>query len=209
MFARTRDTEFYLSMLAEWKSKLECKIYAFCLMTNHAHLVIDPGTRAENLGLLMKRLAGRYTRYLNTKSGRSGTCWNGRYKSSPIDSDSYLLACCRYVELNPVRASMVASPEEYGWSSYGDKTGRARFGWLDEDPCFRALGDTRLERQVRYRQWVRAAIPKGEWEFIRVAVQRGQLTGGKAFRSSVEQLTGRRVETRAPGGQPSIGRDPS
>ena len=73
----------------------------------HVHLVIDPGDAPENLGLLMKRMAGRQTRYVNMLEKRSGSLWEGRYKSSPISANEYLLACCRYVELNPVRAGMV------------------------------------------------------------------------------------------------------
>ena len=104
-------------VIASWKQDLGCKVYAFCLMTNHVHLLVDPGESQENLALLMKRVAGKYTRFVNREESRSGTVWDGRYKSSPIETDRYLLACSRYIELNPVRAGIVAAPQQYRWSS--------------------------------------------------------------------------------------------
>jgi len=113
VFACEDDYRYYLENLAEWKERFACKVYAFCLMTNHVHLIVKPGEDAENLSRLMKRLAGRQTRFVNRQEGRSGTLWEGRFKSSPIESNSYLLACCRYVEMNPVFAGMCDDPAEY------------------------------------------------------------------------------------------------
>ncbi len=93
------------------------RVYAFCLMTNHTHLLLAPDTQA-GLGQLMKRLAGRQTRYHNRAEGLRGTLWESRYKSSSVQTDGYLLACIRYIELNPVRARMVVAPEQYPWSSF-------------------------------------------------------------------------------------------
>ena len=150
----------------------------------------------------MKRLAGRQTRYVNRLEGRRGTLWESRYKSSPIQTDDYLLACCRYVDLNPVRARMVNSPEDYLWSSYRMKVGLDQFSWIDEDPCYLSLGQAPQQRCERYRFFVRSAIPEGEWELIRQAVHRGQLTGNNRFIDEVERITGRRIEHRNPGNQP-------
>jgi putative transposase len=174
-------------------------VYAYCLMTNHVHLLINPGPKAANLALLMKRVAGRQTRYRNARDGRTGTLWEGRYKSSPIETEAYLLACGRYVELNPVRARMVKRPEQYRWSSYRARAGLTEWGWLDRDPCYMGLGRTARERAARYRPWVKEAIPEGEWERIRHAIQRGQLTGGERFIHTVAKRVGRRVEFRGRG----------
>jgi len=95
-------------------------------MTNHVHLIIDPGEEARNLACLMKRVARRHTRYLNRLERRTGSGWEGRFQSSPISAVEYLLACCRYVELNPVRAGIVADPADYRWSSYGVKIGNRK-----------------------------------------------------------------------------------
>ena len=104
-FADDADYERYLATLAEFKRKLGVKVYAWCLMTNHVHLLLAPST-ATSLGLLMQRLSGRQTRYHNRLEQRSGTLWQGRYKSSLVQHEGYLLACCRYIELNPVRARL-------------------------------------------------------------------------------------------------------
>ena len=123
VFRSPDDFQAYLANLEEWKYTLGCRVYAYFLITNHVHLVIDPGPKAASLAILMKRVAGRYTRLINRQAGRTGTLWEGRYKSSPIETDTYLLACCRYIELNPVRASVVDRPENYPWSSYRTHVG--------------------------------------------------------------------------------------
>ena len=102
-FAEAADFERYLDTLREYKAEYRVKVLAWCLMTNHLHLLLAPED-LDGLGKLMKRLAGRQTRYHNHLEGRSGTLWEGRYKSSVVQSDAYFLACCRYIELNPVRA---------------------------------------------------------------------------------------------------------
>ncbi len=200
VFAEPADCEYYLGTLAEYKAEYQVQVYGFCLMTNHVHLVLAPGERVAGLGQLMKRLAGRQTRYTNRQERRSGTLWESRYKSSPIQTEAYLLACCRYAELNPVRARMVRRPEEYRWSSYGQRAGVAKeFTWLDTDPCYESLGDTLQVRASRYAEFVRSAIPPGEWEVIRSALQRGQLTGNERFVNEVAAIIGRRIAHRPQG----------
>lgn len=167
-------------------------------MTNHVHLLLAP-REPTGIGRLMKRLAARQTRHHNRLEGRSGTLWEGRYKSSLVSRDDYLLACCRYIELNPVRARMVAMPQDYLWSSCRYRLGAETAEWLDLDPCYLALGDSETERRDRYRSFLKAAIPSGEWELIREAVQRGQLTGTTRFTDEVAGILGRRVERRGRG----------
>jgi len=199
VFASDEDYLYYLDNLKEWKEKLGCKVYAYCLMTNHVHLVIDPGDDERNLALLMKRVAGRQTRYVNKLEQRSGSLWEGRYKSSPINTNEYLLACCRYVELNPVRAGMVVDPLAYRWSSYGSKVGVHRQAWLDDDPCYLALADSPDQRAERYAAWVMETTPAEELEQICLALQRGQLTGSMRFVDEIAEKIERRVEFRGPG----------
>ncbi|WP_260955544.1 transposase [Pseudomonas citri] len=200
VFAAAEDYQRYLSDLRELKDACGVKVYAYCLMTNHVHLLLAPGESTAGLGQLMKALAARATRYRNRLEGRSGTLWESRYKSSVVHSDSYLLACSRYIEMNPVRARMVADIADYAWSSYrsrvGDGAGRC---WLDADPCFLALGDTSMERRRRYEEFVRQAIPTDQIQLIRDALQRGQLTGTDRFVDEVERIVGVRVEQRGQG----------
>jgi putative transposase len=116
-----------------------------------------------------------------------------------VQTEQYLLACCRYIELNPVRARIVANPGEYHWSSYTARMGGPGCEWLDLDPMYLALGDDETARQRRYLTFLEEAIPTGEWELIREAVKRGQLTGTNRFAQAVEQIIGRRIERRGPG----------
>lgn len=201
VFVTDQDRTAYLDSLRELREALALKVYAYCLMTNHVHLIVDPGAQASHLGLLMKHLAGRHTRRINRLEHRTGTSWEGRFKCSPIDSDQYLLACTRYVDLNPVRARIVATPEAYSWSSYRARIGAIECEWLDADPCYLALGPNELRRRQRYREFVERGIHEQELTFIRAAVQRNQLTGSQAFIAEIEQRIGQRILYR-PRGRP-------
>lgn len=125
-------------------------VFALCLMTNHVHLLLGPHDRT-GVSELMKNLAGHHTRHYNRFEGRSGTLWEGRYRSSLVQHEDYLLACCRYIELNPVRARMVAEPQDYPWSSCRFRLGDAVAPWLDLDPAYAGLGSTDAERRDCYR----------------------------------------------------------
>jgi len=125
VFVEDADYQYYLDNLIEWKKELGVKVYSYCLMTNHIHLIVDPGRYPTNVGELMKRLAARQTRYVNKLEGRTGSLWDSRYKISPIETEAYLLQCCRYVELNPLKAKMVIKAERYTWSCYPSKLGIA------------------------------------------------------------------------------------
>ncbi len=199
VFAEKEDYEHYLANLREAKQLFGVKAHAYCLMTNHVHLLLNPGESRESLGRFMKFIAGRQTRYANKSGRRSGTLWEGRFKSSPIESDMYLLACCRYIERNPVRAKMVASPEDYEWSSYQEKTGLQENGLVDPDPFYENLGKTVQLRQKYYREFIQQADNKEELQQIRIALQRGQLTGTKKFVDEVEKRIGLRIELRGRG----------
>ncbi|MHB8709145.1 MAG: REP-associated tyrosine transposase [Desulfuromonadales bacterium] len=199
VFTDDDDFAYYLDNLRDEKHNLGCRIHAFCLMTNHVHLVIDPGPAPDNLGRLMKRVAARQTRYVNKLERRTGTLWESRFKSSPVQTDSYLLACCRYVEMNPVRAGIVADPANYRWSSHATRIGGGRFDWLDPDPAWLALGETDDQRQAGYRRFIHDTVPEHEWKLIAESVQRGQLTGSRRFAEEVAERLQRRIDLRGPG----------
>lgn len=203
VFAEPNDFKRYIADLRELKTLFGVKVYAFCLMTNHVHLLLAPGDSIAALGQLMKGLAGRMTRYRNKLEGRSGTLWESRYKSSVVQSDVYLLACSRYIELNPVRARMVQRAQDYPWSSLHLRLSEtAENHWLDEAECFNELGNTHNERLARYTSFMEKAIPTSELQLIRCALQRGQLTGSPRFIDEVEQITGLRILHR-PQGRPA------
>lgn len=199
VFTSDHDRAAYLETLVEFRQALGLKIYAYCLMTNHVHLIVDPGDDGANISQLMKRLAGRHTRRLNHLHGRTGTAWQGRFRCSPIDSDRYLLACSRYIDLNPVRANMVSSPADFRWSSYRTKVGLANCDWLDLDPCYLSLGSNTQGRQWRYRELVAEGTQEDELTFLRNAVQRNQLTGTEQFIQDVKRRAGVHVPRRGRG----------
>ena len=124
--------------------------------------------------------------------------WEGQYRSSIICKDTYLLACCRYVEMNPVRAYMVSHPSEYLWSSYREKIGEG-LGIIDPDPVFLNLAADEGQRKQAYERWVLSAVPESEWELIREAVQRGHLTGKHQLEEEVAEKLGVRLEMKKPG----------
>jgi putative transposase len=179
--------------LAECKKEYGCLVHSFCLMTNHVHLIVNPGNEPDNLSWFMKRVAGRYTGYMNASYSRTGTAWNGRFKSNLIQTDGYLLACSRYVELNPVRAGMVAHPEDYRWSSFQDRSGLERLSWLDEDPSYMEIGSTRRERETGYAEYFRATPPDADQDRIRTAINRGYPLGDNDFLRYTEVTLGIRI----------------
>ncbi len=199
VFTRPDDYEYYLANLAEIKQDLGVRLLGYCLMTNHVHLIVVPEGEASNVSRLMRVLAGRQTRRINKVRDRTGTLWEGRFKASLIDTDRYLLTCYRYVDLNPVRAAIVASPQDYRWSSYRGHAGLTTDPLLDAHDTYTALGDSAEQRADAYRSLVAAGVDDEELATIRTALQRNQLTGGKSFQSDIKRRTGRRVPSRGRG----------
>jgi len=203
VFVEPADYEYYLANLVEFKAEYDVAVYAWCLMTNHVHLVLSPRTHGHAISALMRRVSARQARYVNRLETRSGTLWEGRFKCSVVDTDEYLFACMRYVDLNPVRAGICRHPGAYRWSSYALKVGRVSAdgddAWLDSDPVTKGMGDNESARQRAYEQFVDTKIPDGEYELIRTAVHRNQLTGKGRFVDEIEQRTGLRIEARGPG----------
>lgn len=199
VLAEEGDCRYYLENLFEWKTALNIKVYAWCLMTNHIHLLVEPGDDPSTLSQLMKRINGRQAAYVNTLEGRSGALWEGRFKASPVQSELYLLSCLRYIELNPVRAGMVQAPEHYRWSSYRGRMGLRRDRLLDDPPAYLLLGNTLQERRRHYEAFVGQGIENDEVSFISESVNRNQLTGTARFVNEIEQKTEIRIERRAQG----------
>ena len=169
-------------------------------MTNHVHLLIEPVSK-DGIAKMMQSVGRRYVQYINHAYKRTGTLWEGRFKRSLISKDEYLLACSRYIELNPVRAGMVEKPEDYPWSSYSHRVEGNSSALLDYDPAYLDLGKTKEERQVQYRKMFLKDIPCEELTIIRSATQRGGVMGSKDFIHRVTQMLGRSVILR-PRGRP-------
>lgn len=132
-FASPEDFSAYAHWLVEYSQKYTVSIHAWVFMTNHVHLLVTP-TSEGGVSKMMQSLGRHYVRYFNDTYRRTGTLWEGRFKSCVVDAENYLLICQRYIELNPVRAGMVESPEDYAWSSYSSNgLGRAAKLWTPHD----------------------------------------------------------------------------
>jgi putative transposase len=199
VFVHASDYEYYLANLGEWKQKYAVDVHAWCLMSNHVHLVLTPRRRGAAISDLMRRLSARQCRYVNRLERRLGTLWCGRFRSSVIDTDRYLLACLRYVELNPVRAGIVRHPADYPWSSYRERMALAAPALLDADPVTVRPGEPAEARRRRYAAYFSAGTDHVQDELIRSSVNRNQLTGDGDFINDMQRRTGLRIENRGRG----------
>jgi putative transposase len=191
-FFRDSDYLRYLQALCELSVREQCVVHAYVLMTNHVHLLITPGTTGR-LSRLMQSLGRRYVRYVNDRYHRTGTLWEGRYKASLVDSESYLLCCYRYIELNAVRARMVAAPGDYRWSSYRANAFGARDPVVRAHPTYLALGENAVMRHAAYRTLVEAATTEQDLLAIRSHLHRQHPLGTDRFRAAIEAQAGRRT----------------
>jgi putative transposase len=148
------DYGLYLHYLGELSEKFGCAIHAYVLMTNHVHLLLTP-EREDSAALLMKHLGQRYVQYINRTYQRSGTLWEGRFRSCLTQSEGYVLACYRYIELNPVRANMVRHPREYRWSSYRANAEGKLNTFTTPHDLYQRLGRSATGRQEAYDLWSR------------------------------------------------------
>ena len=163
-------------------------------MTNHLHLLITPH-QEQSLAKAMQTLGRYYVQYCNYCYQRTGTLWEGRYKATLVDSETYLLICMRYIELNPVRADRVAHPSEYPWSSYRNNALGQPDEWVTPHLEYRRLGKTDEERQAAYRQLFKHRIAK-----IREATNKAGVLGSDRFKQRIQKKLDRRVEPKAKGG---------
>lgn len=161
-------------------------------MTNHVHLLATPHAQ-EAVSKMMQSLGRRYVRYFNREYQRSGTLWEGRFKSSLVQSERYLLHCQRYIELNPVRANMAADPAEYVWSSYQSNALGKKIALCTPHEEYLRLGKTEMARRKAYRSLFLAHIDSELFDDIRSAINKGLALGGERFKLEVEALCGRRV----------------
>lgn len=184
------DYLVYLDLLRECAEDTYCSMHAFVLMTNHVHLLLSPGSETAP-GMLMKALGQRYVQYINRRYGRSGTLWEGRYRSCLVDHARYLLVCQRYIELNPVRAQMVAHPSQYRWSSH-----RAN-GYGEASPLvtphviYAELGVDRAARELAYRSLFNDELSAQFVEQVRHATNGNFALGDDAFVEKMESKLGR------------------
>ena len=191
-FVAPEDYAAYAHWLREHAGELGVQIHAWVFMTNHVHLLLTPADEA-GIPALMQTLGRRYVRYFNTVYQRSGTLWEGRYKSCLVQSSEYLLQCYRYIELNPVRAGMVSDPADYPWSSYRSNGLGVASSLLTPHAEYLALGQTVEDQQAAYRALFRHALDEACVTAIRDNTNSGLVFGGERFKDELETLLKRRM----------------
>ncbi len=204
LFDQITDYQTYLEWLKEAAQDNGCSIHAYVLMTNHVHLLVTP-THEDSLPKAFQSLGRRYVQYFNKTYERTGTLWEGRYRATLVESEAYLLTCCRYIELNPVRTEMVRHPREYKWSSYHFHAEGKADALLTPHWLYQRLGSTALERQQAYRNLFRRQLSGETLEAIREATNKAWVLGSDKFKDRLAKKLDRRV-TPLPRGRPSLGK---
>ena len=187
-FIESENYQFYLELWKVLSRRYGALVHAYCLMTNHIHFLVTPDTETA-ISNTMKVVGSRYAQYINLKYNRTGTLWEGRHRSSLVQSDQYLLRCMRYIELNPVRAGMVNRPEEYRWSSYGVHAWGDK-AWITPHAEYIGLGKTSADRCHAYRELFRDQLSEADLHQIREAAHYSQPIGDDRFRQMIEKQYG-------------------
>jgi putative transposase len=202
IFLDDDDRHHYRRLLREACNKHAVAIHAFVLMDNHVHLLLS-SLAAGAVSCAMRAVGQAYVQAFNARHSRSGTLWQGRFKSCLVDSDRYLLAVLRYIELNPVRAAMVAAPEEYRWSSVHTHLGRSHDPLLTPHIVYLGLGADPISRASAYAAWLHAVIDDDERCAIHRHLAQERALGDPRFQQMVEKTLNRPVTCR-PRGRPKV-----
>ena len=194
------DYQFFLDCLTRIAKRFRCALHAYVLMTNHFHLLLTSELEAGP-SLLMKFLGQRYVQYVNKTYRRTGSLWEGRYRSSLVQTERYVLGCYRYIEMNPVRANMVKHPIEYPWSSYATNAEGKQVAWLTPHGEYLALGLDDEKRRAAYRGLFATELDRQLLREIRVSTHGGYAIGSSRFRGDIERALNQRATPRSPGRQ--------
>jgi putative transposase len=190
IFRATEDLRFYRACLRDAGRAHRVAIHAYVLMTNHVHLLATPGD-TNSLPRMMQSIGRVYVQYFNNRYCRTGTLWEGRYKAAIVDCEHYFLTCMRYIELNPVRASMVESPGDYCWSSYQCHAHGKFDDLIQAHPVYEELGRSTAAREAAYRELFGSPISSAALQTIRDATQHAWAIGEDKFRTQVTALSRR------------------
>jgi putative transposase len=194
VFFADRDRAFFLKVLAESASRYEMQVHAYCLMTNHIHLLVTP-MASDALSRTMRRLGSIYASFINKRYERTGSLWGGRFRSCLVDTERYFLVCQRYIELNPVRAGIVATAGDYQWSSYRYNGHGAPSQILTPHDTYVALGTTGRQRRANYRALFAEAMNADELQLVRDSLQHNHVLGSNRFKGRMETMLARKLST--------------
>jgi putative transposase len=201
IFAAEADYQFFRDALIDTAAKHGLLIHAYVWMTNHIHLLATPQFE-DSIAKVFQSVGRKYVQYYNYTYKRSGTLWEGRYRATIVDSEQYLLKLMRYIELNPVRASMTKHPADYPWSSYTfnaeSKVGLNSY-WLTPHNEYLRLGQNDIERQTAYQQLFKADLSTNDLVQIRECTHKGWALGSQRFIDEIERLTKRQATSKGIG----------
>lgn len=189
VFFEASDYSLYLSVVHWAAGRYGCAIHAYVLMTNHVHLLMTPDS-VKSIPRLFQAVGRSYVQSVNRKYGRTGTLWEGRYRPSLVDSDAYALSCYRYIELNPVRAGLVANPALYAHSSYRCNALGIIDPLVTPQASYLALGSDVHSRQAAYASLFSSPIDEAELSAIRRQLNRCGVLGTERFKDEVEAVLG-------------------
>lgn len=203
VFLDDADRHFFLAELAQHAAREQVQVHAYVLMPNHLHLLLTP-LQDGALSRLMQSLGRSYVRRFNQRHARSGTLWEGRYRSTVIDSQCHLLACMVYIDTNPVRAGMVSAAENYSWSSHAHYVGLRHDKWLIPHPLVWGLGNTPFAREMSYADLVRQGLSVSEQQVLTDSALLGWPLGRPEFLLQLRDFTSRRLEKGRAGRPQSV-----
>jgi putative transposase len=200
IFVDDEDRRLLLDLLRGVVKEHSLALHAYVLMPNHLHLLVTPST-GDALARAVQSLGRRYVGAFNHRHGRIGTLWEGRYRAHPVGGAANVLACMRFIELNPQRAGLAAGLHDHAWSSLPHHLGDVRDPLVTEPPAYWSLGNTPFEREIAYRSWVEQGVGSAEARRIVSALVGGRPMGDASYLSELEKLTGRSLAPR-PRGRP-------
>lgn len=206
IFRDADDHLAFLGWLKEAARQFKVAIHAYVLMPDHVHLLATPADD-QGLARMMQWIGRHYVPYFNQRYGRGGTLWQGRYRATVVDAELYLLAVCRYIELNPVRNGLAATPGDYPWSSYMHHIGAKQDGLITDHPRYWSIGNTPFDREIAYRQLTEEALSEDDVTSITDATLKGWALGSDDFKAALERQTRRRVSP-AKRGRPTLAKAP-
>ena len=192
IFMDSADFQRMLALLQNHAKERDVQVHSYVLMSNHLHLLLTP-LQNDSLPKMMQAVGRTYVLYFNKRHGRSGTLWEGRYRSALIQTERYFLACMAYIDLNPVRAGMVAQAADYPWSSHGHYIGRQNEAWLTPHPMYWEMGNTPFAREAAYAAMIQAGVNQEQQQALTSSALSGWALGEKSFVQGLQKQTSRRV----------------
>ncbi|MFZ4286917.1 transposase [Variovorax sp. HJSM1_2] len=202
IFAVSEDYVFLLALLEENSQRYDVAVHAYVLLQDQFQVLLTPGS-VEGLSSFMQAVGRRYVRYFNDRHGRSGTLWEGRYRSTVLQPERFLLPAMVAIEQEPIRAGLVPEARAYAWSSHGHWIGQRVDRWLSPHAVYWALGNTPFAREAAYAELVQAGISSSEHRHLMDAVLHGWALGDAEFVADLQTQTERRLH-KVSAGRPAM-----